>query len=70
MTLKEALARAAALGLARIDAQLLLLHVLGRPGTERGWLVAHDDDALAAAEEAAFDALCRRRADGEPLFRQ
>jgi release factor glutamine methyltransferase len=67
MTLREALARAAALGLARIDAQLLLLHVLGRTGSDRGWLVAHDDEVLAAATEEAFAALCRRRAEGEPL---
>ena len=67
MTLREALAQAAARGLARIDAQLLLLHVLGRPGQDRGWLVAHDDDALAPAAQQAYAQLCRRRADGEPL---
>ncbi|HET8744410.1 MAG TPA: peptide chain release factor N(5)-glutamine methyltransferase [Ramlibacter sp.] len=67
MTLREALARAAAQGLARIDAQLLLLHVLGRVGTERGWLVAHDDEALAPAAEAAYADLCSRRNAGEPL---
>ena len=67
MTLREALAQAATQGLARIDAQLLLLHVLGRAGTDRGWLVAHDDEALAPAGQQAFTALCRRRADGEPL---
>ena len=67
MTLQEALAQAAALGLARIDAQLLLLHVLGRPGTERGWLLAHDDDALAPPLQQAYLQLCRRRADAEPL---
>lgn len=67
MTLRQALAQAAALGLARIDAQLLLLHVLGRAGGERGWLIAHDDDALAPSAAEAFRALCRRRADGEPV---
>jgi release factor glutamine methyltransferase len=67
MNLRQALAEAAAQGLARIDAQLLLLHVLGRAGTDRGWLVAHDDDALAPAAQEAFAMLCRRRADGEPL---
>jgi len=67
VTLAQALASAARLGLARLDAQLLLLHVLGRSGSERGWLLAHDDDALAPAHEAAFAALCRRRAAGEPL---
>jgi release factor glutamine methyltransferase len=67
MTLRDALADAATLGLARIDAQLLLLHALGRAGTERAWLVAHDDEALLPAKQEAFEALCRRRADGEPL---
>lgn len=67
MTLKDALAAAAALGLARLDAQLLLLHVLGRAPGDRGWLVAHDGDTLAAAQEQAFVPLCRRRAAGEPL---
>lgn len=67
MTLKDALAQAARAGLARIDAQLLLLHVLGRTGEERGWLIAHDDEALSPDREAAFLSLCGRRAAGEPL---
>ncbi len=67
MKLKEALAAAAAHGVARLDAQLLLLHVLGRAPGDRGWLIAHDDDELPAAQEQAFLALCGRRAAGEPL---
>ena len=67
MTLREALAQAAAHGLERIDAQLLLLHVLGRADSERGWLIAHDDEALPPATQDAFTELCRRRAEGEPL---
>ncbi len=42
MTLAQALARAATLGLARLDAQLLLLHAVGRGQGERAWLLAHD----------------------------
>ncbi len=67
MTLRDALARAAALGVARVDAQVLLLHVLGRPGTDRAWLVTHDDDLLAPHDEARFLGLCRRRLDDEPV---
>ncbi len=67
MTLQQALAAAAALGVARLDAQLLLLHALGRAGSERGWLIAHDGDELPAAQEAGFLAACSRRAAGEPL---
>jgi release factor glutamine methyltransferase len=67
MTLQQALAAGAALGVARLDAQLLLLHALGRPGSERGWLIAHDGDELAPEDEAGFLAACSRRAAGEPL---
>jgi len=67
MTLAQALAAAQARGLARLDAQLLLLHALGRPAQDRAWLMAHDTDALPENVAARFDALARRRATGEPL---
>ncbi|HSV78952.1 MAG TPA: peptide chain release factor N(5)-glutamine methyltransferase [Ramlibacter sp.] len=67
MTLGEALRRAGALGLERIDAHLLLLHLLGRPAADRAWLIAHDDESLTPAQEEAFLSLCRRRAAGEPV---
>lgn len=67
MTIAQALAQAAALGLERLDAQLLLLHALGRPQSGRAWLLAHDGDALPAAQHGAFNELCARRASGEPL---
>lgn len=59
-----ALARAQAQGIARLDAQLLLGKVLGRP---RVWLIAHGEAALDADAAARFAALCARRAAGEPL---
>jgi len=49
---------------ARIDAEVLLLHVLGKP---RAWLYAHADDDLPAQQQAAFDALVQRRIAGEPV---
>jgi release factor glutamine methyltransferase len=67
MTITQALAAAHALGLDRLDAQLLLLLALGRPSHERAWLLAHDNDALAPQDEARFLALAQRRAAGEPL---
>ncbi len=67
MTLAQALARATALGLARLDAQLLLLHASGRRQDERAWLLAHDQDALSDAQTQAYEALCTRRLGGEPL---
>ncbi|TAM62057.1 MAG: peptide chain release factor N(5)-glutamine methyltransferase [Rhodanobacter sp.] len=48
----------------RLDAELLLLHVLGKP---RSWLFAHVDDALEMDVQTAFSALVERRAGGEPV---
>ena len=59
-----ALAAARAAGVARLDAQLLLSHILGRP---RSWLLAHDDERLAPGQAAVWAALLARRAAGEPL---
>ncbi|MES2633374.1 MAG: peptide chain release factor N(5)-glutamine methyltransferase [Pseudomonadota bacterium] len=67
MTVAQALAAAAALGLERLDAQLLLLHVLGRAQSDRGWLLAHDRDQLDADAQARHAQLCARRVAGEPL---
>jgi release factor glutamine methyltransferase len=67
VTLAQALRAAAALGVARLDAQLLLLHVLQRPAGDRAWLIAHDEDALADDAAARFAELGARRAAGEPL---
>ena len=61
MTVRRALAQA---GLAPIDAQALLAHVLSR---DRGWLVAHATDPLPADQVHAFFALARRRREGEPV---
>jgi release factor glutamine methyltransferase len=67
MTIAQALAWAASAGVARLDAQLLLLHALARPQDDRAWLLAHDADALAPGAQAAYVAACGRRLDGEPL---
>jgi len=64
MRIREALAQAHAAGVARLDAQWLLSHLLARPRT---WLLAHDDDALPAAALSAWPALLARRVGGEPL---
>jgi release factor glutamine methyltransferase len=66
MNLVQALAHAHTLGLARLDAQLLLLHTLGQ-AHNRAWLLAHDTDPLPPAQNEAFFALCQRRAQGQPL---
>ena len=65
--LTEALRHAAAAGLDRLDAQMLLLHALHRDVGDRAWLLAHDTDALEARAEVVFQALVTRRAAGEPV---
>lgn len=65
-TLAQALRAATALGVDRLDGQLLLLHALGRPVHERAWLLAHDTDVLPDDTWQCFHALCARRAAGEP----
>jgi release factor glutamine methyltransferase len=66
MNLTQALAWAAALGLDRLDAQLLLLHALNRPH-DRAWLIAHDRDELPSDARDRFESLCARRQTGEPV---
>ena len=67
LTLQDALTQAQALGLERIDAQLLLLHALGRADAGRAWLLAHNSDALPDGVHTRFITLCQRRAAGEPV---
>ena len=61
-TIAQALAHARALGVDRLDAQLLIAHQLGRT---RAWLLAHDDAPIA--DGAGLLAQLQRRASGEPL---
>lgn len=63
----QALATAQALGLDRLDAHLLLLHALGKPGSARAWLLTHDTEVLTQDVAQRFQALSQRRAGGEPL---
>ena len=67
MTLQQALTTALAQGLARIDAQMLLLHTLGRSPGDRAWLITHDTDTMDPAVQDRFEALCQRRLAGEPV---
>jgi release factor glutamine methyltransferase len=68
MNIAQALAAAAsAAGLERLDAQLLLLHALGRAESDRAWLLAHDVDDLPEVARIAFATACERRAGGEPV---
>ena len=66
-SIAQALQAATRQGLARLDAQGLLLHTLGRSPHDRAWLLGHDTDALDADTLARFDQLCARRLDHEPM---
>ena len=62
--LTQAVERLHASDSAALDAQLLLAHVLGR---DRSWLIAWPDHELTREEQRAFDTLCARRVQGEPV---
>jgi release factor glutamine methyltransferase len=71
MTLRENLERGAAqLGTgphperARLDAETLLLHQIGK---NRAWLITHLDDDFAGCRAIGYAALLERRAKGEPI---
>ena len=64
ITVDAALRDARSRGVERLDAHLLLAHVLGQ---SRTWLLAHGDDTLSDDHAAAFAALAARRAAGEPF---
>lgn len=49
---------------ARLDAELLLAFVLGKP---REWLIAHNTDELTNDQIAHFDKLIKKRIDREPV---
>lgn len=63
-TVDSLLERARTLGVERLDAQLLVAHLLGRP---RAWVLAHGDDAVDALRAAAIETAFARRADAVPL---
>ena len=67
MSLAEALRQAQALGLDRLDAQWLLLSLLGRPAQDRAWLLAHDEQTLPDTAAAQWPGLIAQRSDGVPL---
>ena len=66
-TVAQALAAAVALGIDRLDAQLLLLHALGRAPHDRAWLLAHDTDAMSDAVWSTLSERLSRRRKGEPV---
>lgn len=67
MNVLQCLQHAQVLGLPRLEAQLLLLHALGRPLHDRAWLLAHDTDTVQPAQIAALNAYTQRRLQHEPV---
>jgi release factor glutamine methyltransferase len=64
LRISDWLERARAAGVARLDAQCLLAHQLGRPRT---WLLAHDDEPLSPLVQRQADADLARHVAGVPL---
>ena len=60
----DALQAARDSGLDRLDAQLLLGHVMGQ---SRTWLLTHGEAAMNDAQDVRFQALVARRKAGEPF---
>ncbi len=67
ITVLQSLHWAQAQGLDRLDAQLLVLHAVGRSENDRAWLLTHDADTLSPAQWGILQASVARRAAGEPL---
>lgn len=66
-TIAHALTALQQQGLDRTEARLLLLHTLGRPATDRAWLLTHDNDPLPDTSANALRTLAQRRLAGEPV---
>lgn len=66
-TIAQLLRDAYAQGIARIDAQMLLLHACGQSRFQRSWLLAHDTDIPDSAQLARWQQYMQRRQQGEPV---
>ena len=67
MNIAQILRHSMALGVDRLDAQLLLLHTLGRAEHDRAWLLAHDTDEVSAELHTRLENKVLRRIAGEPV---
>jgi release factor glutamine methyltransferase len=67
MRVSEALQAMQDKGLSRLDAQMLLLHLLQKPTNDRAWLMSHDTDELTMAQQQVLESLVQRRIKGEPV---
>ncbi len=67
LSIGAALNQAQALGIERLDAQILMLQACKQSPHDRAWLWAHDRDPLPAAQHRVWSQLCERRLKGEPV---
>lgn len=67
LSVAQALMQASRQGLARVDAQMLLLHLMQQPAHARAWLITHDSDILSAEQQEQWSRLCTQRLQGAPV---
>jgi release factor glutamine methyltransferase len=67
VNLTQAVLHGQSLGIERLEAQMLVLHALQRPTSDRAWLLVHGSDALNAQTQDHVQTLALRRASGEPM---
>ncbi|WP_120966403.1 peptide chain release factor N(5)-glutamine methyltransferase [Comamonas sp. lk] len=67
ISIAQALSAARQEGMERSDAQILLLHTLGRGPGDRAWLITHDTDLLSQAQQQRWQQLCAQRQQGVPV---
>ena len=66
-TIDQALLGAKAKGLQPLEAQLLMLHALGRQAVQRTWLIAHGNEHISKEALACFEDHVNQRLDHVPL---
>jgi release factor glutamine methyltransferase len=66
-TVQEALLRAQKHGIAKVDARILLLHILGKSTSDTAWLLSNDNNAINAKQADAYGDACARRRASEPV---
>ena len=66
-TIDQALLGAKAKGLQPLEAQLLMLHALGRQAVQRTWLIAHGNEHISKEALACFEEHVIQRLDHVPL---
>jgi len=67
LTIDQALNSAKGKGLTPLDAQLLMLHALGRHSAQRAWLIAHGHEPLPKEALSRFEEHVHKRLDHIPL---